>query len=110
MVVPAFDADTALRALAHPARRRMLQLVWNAERSAGDLAEECGLSRPGASQHLRVLREAALVEVRPAANRRLYRARLEHLARLRGHLDDFWGGRLDALRDALAADSGEEAP
>jgi DNA-binding transcriptional ArsR family regulator len=66
-------SDEALRALAHPARRAMLRLVWDAERPASELAEAAGLSRPAASQHLKQLRDAGLVSVRVDANRRLYR-------------------------------------
>src|SRR5579864_9235826 len=51
-----FDSEAGLRALADPRRRRMLALVWDRERSSSDLARRCELSRPAASQHLRVLR------------------------------------------------------
>jgi DNA-binding transcriptional ArsR family regulator len=61
--------DDLLRALAHPARRAMLQLVWDAERSSSDLADAVGMSRPAASQHLKVLRDAGLVSAtRKGAN------------------------------------------
>ncbi|MDQ3978827.1 MAG: metalloregulator ArsR/SmtB family transcription factor [Actinomycetota bacterium] len=95
------DAEVALRALAHPGRRQMLQLVWDGERSSTDLADRCGLSKPAASQHLKVLREAELVTVRVDGTRRLYRARAERLAELQAFLDDFWGTRLEALRAAV---------
>jgi DNA-binding transcriptional ArsR family regulator len=105
--------EAALRAIAHAGRRRMLRLVWDTERGASELAERCGLSRPAASQHLKVLREAALVEVRARGNQRLYRARTDQLAKLRAVLDDFWAVRLDALRSAVerrAAGSPEGDP
>ncbi len=101
--------ETALRALAHPGRRRMLQLVWERERTSGELADACRLTRPAASQHLKVLREASLVSVRTGGNRRLYRARAERLAAVRTVLDEFWGGRLEALRAAAEAPA-EDAP
>jgi DNA-binding transcriptional ArsR family regulator len=97
------DGEAALRALADPRRRQMLSLAWDRECSSGDLARGCRLSRPAASQHLRVLREADLVSVRSAGNRRLYRARAERLAELRAMLDDFWGSRLGRLRAELTA-------
>jgi DNA-binding transcriptional ArsR family regulator len=97
----ALDAEAALRALAHPGRRKMLQLVWDGERTSGELAEQCGFSKPATSQHLKVLREADLVSVRVDGTRRLYRARAEQLAQLRAFLDRFWGERLDALRAAV---------
>jgi DNA-binding transcriptional ArsR family regulator len=100
---PALDTEAALRALAHPGRRRMLQLVWDGERTSSELAERCGFSKPAASQHLKVLRDADLVTVRVDGTRRLYRARAEQLSKLRAFLDEFWGERLDALRSAVEA-------
>lgn len=102
-----FDSETALRALAHPRRRQMLTLAWDRECSSGDLARGCRLSRPAASQHLRVLREAGLVSVRPDGNRRLYRVRPDRLAELRAMLDEFWGARLAKLRSELATAKGQ---
>jgi DNA-binding transcriptional ArsR family regulator len=99
-VAAAEPADVALRAIAHPARRTMLRLVWSAERTSTDLAEQVGLSRPAASQHLRVLRDADLVAVRVDANRRWYRADRDRLAQVRALVEAFWDDRLDALQVA----------
>jgi DNA-binding transcriptional ArsR family regulator len=88
----------------------MLDLVWDAERTSGELAEGCGLSKPAASQHLKVLREAGLVEVRSRGNRRLYRARAERLAELRAFLDLFWAERLAALGAAVTDRPGSPEP
>jgi DNA-binding transcriptional ArsR family regulator len=96
--------DTALRALAHPTRRAMLRLVWDAERGSSDIAGAVGVSRPAASQHLKVLREAGLVHVRVDGNQRLYRVDLGRLAEVRAALDGFWGGRLGRLAEAVASD------
>jgi len=96
-----FDGQAALRALADPRRRQMLALVWDRECSSSDLARRCRLSRPAASQHLRVLREADLVSVRSEGNRRLYRVRADRLAQLRVMLDQFWGTRLAGLHAEL---------
>jgi DNA-binding transcriptional ArsR family regulator len=96
-----FDGEAALRALADPRRRQMLALVWDGERSSSDLARRCRLSRPAASQHLRVLRQADLVSVRSEGNRRLYRVRAERLAELRAMLDRFWGAKLSGLHAEL---------
>jgi DNA-binding transcriptional ArsR family regulator len=93
--------DAALKALAHPGRRAMLRLVWDAELSASELAERVGMTKPGASQHLRMLREAGLVQVRVAANRRLYRVDHDRMGELRIFLDAFWHGPLARLK-ALA--------
>jgi DNA-binding transcriptional ArsR family regulator len=89
--------DETLRALAHPARRAMLRLVWDAERSSSDLADAVGMSRPAASQHLKVLRDAGLVHVRVDGNQRLYRVDLERLSAVRSQLEGFWGARLGRL-------------
>jgi DNA-binding transcriptional ArsR family regulator len=87
-------------ALADPTRRRILELLADGERSAGEIAGEFAISRPGVSRHLRVLREAGLLRARGAGQRRLYSvdpaplAEAEAwLARYRG----FWGQRLDVL-------------
>jgi DNA-binding transcriptional ArsR family regulator len=76
----------------------MLRLAWDRERTSTELADAAGLSRSAASQHLRVLRDAGLVQVRADANRRLYRVDPERLADLRDFLDAFWGDHLDALK------------
>ncbi len=60
--------EEAIRALAHPGRRTMLELVWDVERPATELAEAAGLSPSAASQHLKVLREAGLVLSERRAN------------------------------------------
>src|SRR3954464_1704675 len=91
--------DSGLRAMAHPGRRRVLELIWDRERGSSEPAEKCRRSTPAMSQRLRVLRDAELVTVRTDGNRRLYRARLERLAEIRDALDRFWAEKLDALRD-----------
>jgi DNA-binding transcriptional ArsR family regulator len=96
-----FDSEAGLRALADPRRRQMLALTWDRERSPSDLARRCGLSRPAASQHLKVLRDADLVSVRYEGNRRWYRAHADRLAELRAMLDQFWGAKLAVLRAEL---------
>jgi DNA-binding transcriptional ArsR family regulator len=76
----------------------MLRLVWDEERTSTDLADAAGLSRSAASQHLKLLRDAGLVNVRVDANRRMYRADLEHVAQLASFLDEFWAAPLHRLR------------
>src|SRR6266550_1867287 len=92
--------ETALKAIAEPRRRRILQLVWDAELSAGEIASHFDVTQPAVSQHLKVLKEAGLVDERRNGTRRLYRARPEGLAELRAFLDEFWGDRLEALKRA----------
>lgn len=104
-----FDDEAGLRALADPRRRQMLALAWDRELSSSDLARRCQLSRPAASQHLKVLRDADLISVRSEGNRRWYRARTDRLAELRATLDQFWGGKLAALQAELLPE-GQEPP
>jgi DNA-binding transcriptional ArsR family regulator len=102
--------DETLRALAHPARRAMLRLVWDAERSSSDVADAVGMSRPAASQHLKVLRDAGLVHVRVDGNQRLYRVDLERLSAVRSQLEGFWGARLGRLAEEVAGRRPERPP
>lgn len=94
--------EAALKAIAHPARRRLLQLVWDGERTVGELAAEAQLNEPTTSKHLKVLREAGLVTVRIDVNRRFYRVDPDTVAELAAFLEDFWGDRLQRLADAAA--------
>jgi DNA-binding transcriptional ArsR family regulator len=91
-------------ALAEPNRRRIIELVGDRERTAGEIVEALTISQPGVSKHLRVLREAGLVSVRKDAQRRVYRLAPEKLAELDAWLEPyrrFWVGKLDALVDHL---------
>jgi DNA-binding transcriptional ArsR family regulator len=97
--------EDAIRALAHPGRRAMLRLVWDDERPATELADAAGLSRSAASQHLKLLREAGLIDVRVDGTRRLYRADLARVAEVASMLDDFWATPLERLRVAAEARS-----
>lgn len=92
--------EEAIRALAHPGRRAMLRLAWDDERPATELAEAAGLSKSAASQHLKLLREAGLVQVRVDATRRLYRADLARVVEVARFLDDFWATPLERLKAA----------
>lgn len=98
--------DNALKAVADPTRRRILRLVRDDEVPAGEIAERFpAMSRPAVSQHLRVLADAGLVEVRREGNRRLYRARPEGLADAAEFIRDMWSDRLARLK--AAAERGE---
>jgi DNA-binding transcriptional ArsR family regulator len=88
----------AAAAIADPTRRRVLELVRDAEVPAGEIAAQFPVSRPAVSRHLRVLREAGLVQERRVGRERLYRANPEPLAELREWLDGYWAGRLDTLK------------
>jgi DNA-binding transcriptional ArsR family regulator len=90
--------ETALKAIAAPRRRQILQLVRDDELSAGEIASYFDVTRPAVSQDLTLLKEAGLVDERRNGTRRLYRARPEGLAELRAFLEEFWDTRLDALQ------------
>jgi DNA-binding transcriptional ArsR family regulator len=95
---------TAYTALAEPSRRRILDLLRDRERSVNDLVAQLDLSQPGVSKHLKVLREAGLVEVRPDGKRRWYGLRAAPLAEVDAWLEPYrahWTGRLDALERHL---------
>ncbi|MGH8984224.1 MAG: ArsR/SmtB family transcription factor [Acidimicrobiia bacterium] len=95
---------TTFEVLAEPTRRRILDLLNPGEQLVGDLVVQLGLSQPGVSKHLRVLREAGLVSVRRDAQRRWYRLRPEPLAAVDAWLAPyrrFWTQRLDALERHL---------
>jgi DNA-binding transcriptional ArsR family regulator len=97
-------ALAALEVLAEPRRRQILDVLRDGERPVGDLVAELGVSQPAVSKHLRVLKEAGLVEARPDAQRRLYRIRPEPLAELDDWLASYralWTTHLDRLEDHL---------
>ena len=97
--------ETALRALADESRRAMLETLADGPATAGELAALLPIARPGVSRHLRVLREAGLVDVRRDAQRRVYGLRLEPLAELDRWLVPYralWEQRLDALHAEVA--------
>ena len=91
-------------ALADPTRRRIVELLAEEERSVGDLASHFLSSRPAISKHLRVLREAGVVDSRGEAQRRIYRLEPAALGEAEGWLArhrTFWEQRLDALEARL---------
>jgi DNA-binding transcriptional ArsR family regulator len=93
--------DEALKAVADPTRRAILRLVRDGELAAGEIAGHFpSMSRPAVSQHLRVLTESGLVEVRPEGNRRMYRWRREGLRDVAAFLDEMWSDRLARLKVA----------
>jgi DNA-binding transcriptional ArsR family regulator len=97
--------EAVLRALADESRRTMLDALANGPATAGELAALLPIARPGVSRHLRVLREAGLVEVRQDAQRRIYGLRADRLAEVDewlGRFRDMWEHRLDALHTEVA--------
>ena len=99
-------ANDALRALAEPRRREILQLVAHQELAAGQIAAAFDVTRPAVSQHLTVLRSAGLLDERRDGTRRLYRARPEGLSEIRELLDTMWASALDTARRIVEQDRG----
>jgi len=98
--------------LAEPNRRRILDLLRTSERPVAELVEHLDLSQPAVSKHLRVLREAGLVEARAEAQRRLYRVRTDPLREIDEWLEPYrrlWVARLDDLERHLdSMDAGDD--
>ena len=97
--------DAVLHALADDSRRQVLEVLRDHPATAGELAELLPIARPGTSRHLRVLREAGLVEVRSDAQRRIYSLRPEALMEVDEWLAAYrvlWQGRLGALHTEIA--------
>ena len=96
--------QTTFEVLAEPSRRKILDLLRERPRRVGELVELVGMSQPGVSKHLRVLRDASLVGVRRDAQRRWYELRPEPLSEIEAWLEPYrelWRDRLDALEQHL---------
>jgi DNA-binding transcriptional ArsR family regulator len=97
---------SAFEVLAEPHRRKILDLLGTSEHPVGEIVDRLELSQPAVSKHLRILREAGLVEARVDAQRRLYRVRPEPLRAIEEWLEPYrqmWAARLDDLERHLAA-------
>ncbi len=104
---------TTFTVLAEPTRRRILDLLREQPRSVGELVAELGLTQPGTSKHLKVLRDAGLVQVRRDAQRRWYELRAEPLAEIDSWLAPYralWTERLDRLERHLDTVDHADAP
>jgi DNA-binding transcriptional ArsR family regulator len=102
--------DVVFLALASPVRRRLLELLAEGPRTAGDLAGQFDLSRPAVAEHLQVLRRAELVVDEPVGRQRHYHltaAPLEHLSDWLHPFERFWRERLRTLADTI---EDEESP
>ena len=96
----AATTSDAFNAIAEPQRRRILTLLSERERPVGDLARELGMSQPGASKHLRVLREVGLVRVREAGRERVYALDARGLRPVQewvGGFEQYWNQTFDRL-------------
>ncbi|MFJ9899565.1 ArsR/SmtB family transcription factor [Streptomyces sp. NPDC091280] len=96
----AATTSDVFNAIAEPQRREILALLRTGERPVTELAHELGMSQPGASKHLRVLREVGLVRVREAGKRRLYGLDARGLRPVHewaGGFERFWNESFDRL-------------
>ena len=97
--------DAVLQALSDQSRRTLLAMLRDHPATAGELADALPIARPGVSRHLRVLREAGLVDARQESQRRIYSLRPEALVEVDTWLEDYralWQNRLDALHTEIA--------
>lgn len=93
-----------IQVIAEPRRRSILELVWDSEMAAGDIAARFDVTFGAVSQHLAVLRDAGFVRMRKDGNRRLYAADKDGLGPLRPILEEMWEGTLDRLAETIEAD------
>lgn len=97
---------SALEALADPTRRRVFEKLRRGPSPVGRLAAGLPVSRPAVSQHLKVLKEAGLVNEEQDGTRRIYRIDPKGLGQLRAWLDQFWDGALEAFKAEAEKDEG----
>jgi DNA-binding transcriptional ArsR family regulator len=104
VTTPAREPDV-FGAISHPARRRILDLLVDADRSVNAIASQFQMSRPAVSQHLRILHNAGLVTERRHGRQRHYRLVPERLGPVRdwlAHYERFWDDRLQRLQKQLS--------
>ena len=105
--MPTTTLDRVAQAIGDPTRLEILEALRKEELTVGSIADGFAISRPAISQHLRVLRDADLVDMREEGTRNWYRARPAGLFGLRAWLEQFWDEALDRLKDAAEAEVGE---
>ena len=96
--------NNTLAVLAEPRRQQILQLVWEDERPASDIAANVDVTFGAVSQHLRVLREAGIVTMEKRGRQRFYRANRPALGPLAQHLEAMWLDRLHQLKQLVEAE------
>jgi DNA-binding transcriptional ArsR family regulator len=101
--------EMALEALADPTRRALFERIGKAPTSVKELVDAFPISQPAVSQHLRVLREADLVQVRRDGARRIYTVSRKGLAALRAYVESFWNDVLSAFADGASQSPGGAA-
>src|SRR5947209_20429290 len=102
--------EAGLRAIASPRRRQILRLVWDRERSSGDIASHFDVSWPAVSQNLRVLEEVGFVKARRQGTTKWYRADRGRLGPLKSVLKSMWEADVDRLAELAEAEEREGEP
>src|ERR671911_2696083 len=103
----------ALAALAEPNRFRIVELLRDGPRAVNDIGERLHLNQPQVSKHLRVLKEAGLVDVQPRAQQRLYELRAQPLRQLHDWIERYrqlWDARFEELDELIAELKAKERP
>jgi DNA-binding transcriptional ArsR family regulator len=95
--------DNALKAVADPTRRRILELVKNEPASVVDIAKHFDATQQAISQHLQLLRNAGLLEFRKVGTRHLYAVRTDGFEPIAEFLEEFWPQRMRALKGVAEA-------
>lgn len=103
------STDAALKALAEPHRRAILELIRDVPRSVGEIAGRFEITHQAVSLHLKVLREAGLVAVRRDGQRRLYLVDPDGMAGLQDYFMRLWPTGLERLKQAVEAGAGQPA-
>ena len=94
--------ESVQAALADTTRRAIFERLRDKPCSVGELAAQLPVSQPAVSQHLKILRQAGLVQCEPEGTRRIYRVSDKGLAALRAYIDSFWSGVLEAFKDSAS--------
>jgi DNA-binding transcriptional ArsR family regulator len=102
------STDAVLRALAEPQRRRILAVVRDRELPAGEIAEHFDITHQAVSQHLRVLKDAGVLQERRDGTRRLYAIRPEAIEPVRAFLDELWPASLQRLKRTVETEKGRQ--
>ena len=98
-------ANRVVSALADPTRMSVMEKLRDGPRSVGEIANDLPVSRPAVSQHLKVLKDAGLVNDRSVGTRRIYYIDPKGLGAMRAWLDQFWEAALDAFKLAAEAET-----
>lgn len=103
-------AGDPFAALGDPTRREILRVLGDGEKSVQQIADELPISRPAVSRHLRLLKQAGLVDEEPSGTRRIYRLREEGVTAVRSYLEQVWGEAAARFRLMAENTESKESP